>query len=66
MFDKLCLFGIVWSVIGSVKIMEPLCEVVAHFGIFLVQLPDIVPRLVGLIFACHKAPIVATDIFKIK
>ena len=64
--DKLCFLGIIRLVIGSIQIVKPLCEVVAHFGIFFILLPDTVPRLVGLIFSCHKSPIVAADVFKIE
>ena len=64
-FDQFGLLWIIRPVIGSVQVVKPLGEVITHFGIFFVQLPNVVPWLIGLIFSGHKAPVIATDVLQI-
>lgn len=63
-FYNLYLVRVVRSVAGAVQVVEPLRKVAFEIRILFVVLPDAVPWLEGLVFSCHKSPVVASDLLK--
>ena len=66
LLDQLDLLGIVGMMAGAVEIVEPFREVHVVKLARIVGLPSAFPRLVGLIFSCDEAPVVAADLFHIE
>lgn len=58
--------GVVGAVAWAIQVVEPFCKVDGGTIIIVVPLPMGLVGLEGLVFACYKAPVEATDIFKIE
>ena len=60
------IFVAIFMMVGTVEIMEPFGEV--HTGVVpvVVIVPGSFPGLVGLVFPCHKAPVVTADLLQIE
>ena len=65
-FDQTNLLRVIRTVVRAVKIVKPFGKIHVCIPSVFVSKPGSLPRLIGLVFSCHKSPIIATDLLKIK